>query len=137
MTSRSGFAELASWLFAAIGVAFAVLSFFPAGFDALNALLIPGAEPGDSTSRVYAVVMGGVLAGFGTTFALCARGSVRKEPRIARALLAGVVTWFVVDTTGSALHLAWPNVIFNVCGMALLLPAVLRLPTRAPHQPES
>jgi hypothetical protein len=125
---RRSSAQIAAWLFAATGLGFAALSFFSGPFDFANALLIPNADPSGPTSRVYAVVMGGVLGGFGTTIALIARKRSHGAPNTVSALQAGVLTWFVVDTSGSLLHGAWPNAIFNLVGVMVLLPTISSLP---------
>jgi hypothetical protein len=124
MTLRPSCAQVAGWLFAAVGLGFAALSFSPGPFDFVNALLIPNANPSGPTSRVYAVVMGGVLCGFGTTIALICRSASTGAPSTVSALQTGVLAWFVVDTSGSLLHGAWPNAIFNLVVVMVLLPTI-------------
>ncbi len=83
-------------------------------------------------SRLNFVVTGGVLAGWGVSFALLARAMLTPAPTVdtlvvLRALAKGVVTWFVVDSAGSAWLGAWPNVVANLVLLGVLLGPLVAL----------
>ena len=126
MNMRRNWAALAGWLFALIGLVFCALSFVDPAFDWVNSIMISNAEPADSTSRMYALVMGAVLAGFGTTIARVATATDAGRRAVLRAMVDGVMTWYLIDTSGSLLHGSWQNAIFNTIGIAILLPALLK-----------
>ncbi len=126
MNPNKNHLEAASWLFASIGFAFCILSFFDPAFDRLNAILIPDAAPADPTSRLYALVMGAVLAGFGTTLAILARTATVEPGNVDKAILAGFSTWFFLDTGGSLLHGSWQNAVFNSVALAIFLPGLMQ-----------
>ncbi len=90
-------------------------------------------------SQLIWVVMGGVLAGWGISFTLLARAMLNNEravatPLVLRALATGVTAWYVLDSGGSALLGAWPNVASNTVFLALLLTPLLLLMARVQAQ---
>ena len=90
-----------------------------------------------ATAQVNAV-LGGVMAGWGTMLFLLAGGPMRDgDGRIARAVLAGLVVWFVVDSTFSFVSGIPGNVVLNVGSLAALaLPlALLCRPPAVPGSP--
>jgi len=119
--------EIIGWMSATLGLAFCAMSFVDPAFDFVNSILVNGYEPADNTSRLYCLVMGAVFAGYGTTIATVAKVIDQGRTPIAKSLLAGVLTWFVIDTTGSLAHGSWQNAIFNVLGLCLLAPATWSL----------
>ncbi|MEO0322968.1 MAG: hypothetical protein AAF447_08420 [Myxococcota bacterium] len=76
-------------------------------------------------------LFGAITAGFGLTIRRLGLGVVANEidaPLLRRALLEGLVLWFVTDNTASVATGAYPNVALNVAFLAMLLIPVLALP---------
>ncbi|MEM9332423.1 MAG: hypothetical protein AAGA53_13925 [Pseudomonadota bacterium] len=65
-------------------------------------------------------ICGGLMAGWGLMMWMLATKIYPKEPELARSIiLTSVITWFLFDSTGSALAGAPMNVVYNV-GFLLL-----------------
>ncbi len=64
---------------------------------------------------------GATLAGWGIVLVFIARGPFAgREPWAWRAVAAGTVTWFLLDTGVSVVHGVLPNVVLNVVVMVLI-----------------
>lgn len=74
----------------------------------------------DNVHLLVAAVAGGLMTGWGV-FML----ALSKACDLSKALLLGALTWFVVDSTGSAIAGAPMNGVFNLGFLALLLWPVL------------
>ncbi|MBY0448476.1 MAG: hypothetical protein K2P95_07275 [Hyphomonadaceae bacterium] len=66
-------------------------------------------------TRFLSALTGGFLAGWGVTIWLISDLVYDKAPELARrAVLYGILTWFVFDSTGSYLSGNGSNVLFNI-----------------------
>ena len=75
----------------------------------------------DPVACFTAGVCGAVLAGWGATLALLARDLERLGPRtLGRAVVAGLVLWFVLDCATSIAHGAYFNCLGNLVYLGLL-----------------
>ncbi|MDM7985429.1 MAG: hypothetical protein QUV02_13385 [Maricaulis sp.] len=74
----------------------------------------------DSVHLLVAAVAGGLMTGWGV-FML----ALSKDCDLSKALLLGALTWFVVDSSGSAIAGAPMNGVFNLGFLALMLWPVL------------
>lgn len=95
-------------------------------FDFLNWPL--DGNPGALTpvAMFMSAIGGGVLAGLGIlNWLLVAPAIEAGERRILNAALASVFTWFVIDSTGSVLAGAAPNVFFNLIILALYVAPIV------------
>ncbi|PSL20621.1 excinuclease ABC subunit A [Shimia abyssi] len=67
-------------------------------------------------------ICGGLLAGFGVVMWRITIDVYAKHPALgARIIKAGIVTWFLIDSTGSVLAGAWFNVVLNSGFLALFM----------------
>lgn len=78
----------------------------------------PGAL--DNVHLLVAAVAGGLMTGWGV-FML----ALSRDCELSKALLLGALTWFVVDSAGSAIAGAPMNGVFNLGFLILLLWPVL------------
>lgn len=124
---------IAGWGYVGVGLAFAVVSLEPEVLRWIAALALPGAGPVDRTAQLFSGIAGGLTAGFGATMVVGARLEAAVRSGVARAIAAGLLAWFVVDSAASALHGSWQNVIGNLAFLALGLPPALALAGRASH----
>lgn len=116
------------WALAAFGVE------APAriGFDILKWPL--DGDPGafDANHRWFGALGGAFLTALGVLLhLLVAPGIARGDRDVKRAGVIAIMTWFVIDSSGSIASGAAPNAAFNVVILALLL-APLLLAKRAP-----
>jgi hypothetical protein len=75
---------------------------------------IDGNQTYEPTTRFLSALTGGFLTGWGVTIWLLATKVYDKAPEMVRlAVLAGILSWFVVDSTGSYIAGATSNVFFN------------------------
>jgi hypothetical protein len=89
------------------------LVFFP--FDSAE----KATEP---VSRLLAALSGGAFVGFGFTFWLIITKLMPREPQLAKSMMtSGLLSWFVVDSTGSMLSGASFNVVLNCVILACFL----------------
>jgi hypothetical protein len=85
-------------------------------------------DPGalNPTARFMSAIAGGILVGFGVlNWLLVAPAITSGDRRVLDAALASVATWFVIDSTGSALSGHAPNVAFNAVILILYALPVL------------
>ncbi len=82
-----------------------------------------GAETGAShEARLLYAISGGVLAGWGWLIWSVAGDVHSRDPGLARRIIRqSVLTWFVIDCTGSVLAGAPVNVLPNLIFLALFL----------------
>jgi hypothetical protein len=80
----------------------------------------------DLTTRAVNAVLGGVMVGWGTLMFLLVRNFLNNDFALVRkVILIGILSWFVIDSTGSFLaELPW-NVVLNVSFLCLFLPPLL------------
>lgn len=88
-------------------VAFVDLAFWP---------LDGSPEALDRVDLLVAAIAGGLMAGWGVFILMIAR-----ERSLATALIAGVMTWFIIDGAGSIAAGAPMNAVFNTGFLALML----------------
>lgn len=82
-------------------------------------------------SRLLAAVGGGVMTGWGILLWLVVTRLFAREPQLARTMiLAAMIGWFVVDSTGSVLAGAPLNAMLNL-GFLLLFVIPLWRPAKA------
>jgi len=119
--------EWAAWF----GVGIAAILWAGAAFEplrpTLEAIVGPVLSGGDGTltqaGLLSTVIMGGIFVGWCVTIALLARDA-SSHAAVGRAILWGIMVWFVVDSTGSVLVGAAPNVLLNTVFLVVLaLPA--------------
>jgi len=68
-----------------------------------------------STMRFLSALTGGFLLGWGVMIWFLSGKVYDAEPEgVRRAVLAGMLSWFVLDSAGSILSGHWPNALFNV-----------------------
>lgn len=79
----------------------------------------------DPQARLFCAIAGGVCAGWGVMLWLLAREPCLDGARLVRLAVAPLLTWFVVDSTGSALAGAPLNAFGNALYLALLLAPLL------------
>lgn len=73
-------------------------------------------------ARLLCAIGGGVLAGWGIMMWLLVRKLFMREPAAVRAaLLAGMITWYAIDSTFSAFAGAPFNAVLNVPFLLLFL----------------
>jgi hypothetical protein len=77
---------------------------------------IDGAQNvGAPETRLLNAIGGGVMAGWGVLLWLLTTRLYPRDPKLARQLIIpSIVTWFVIDSTGSILAGAPLNAVFNV-----------------------
>ncbi len=64
--------------------------------------------------QFFLALIGGIMAGWGAMMlALASVWTPASAPALRRAVILGTVVWFVLDSTGSVLTGAWPNVAPN------------------------
>lgn len=124
------------WLLAAnvlvivAGVGLALLALFGSMSWLMGVLYLPG-EPDVSEARTlsFAIgVSGAVMVGWGASMLLVYLDATTiEQPRLARAFLVGVVTWFVLDCAVSLTLGAVVNAAANVVFLAALLPPLAAL----------
>jgi hypothetical protein len=69
---------------------------------------------------------GATVAGFGVLTTFVAMKAFAKGEKWGRnALLAGLTTWYVLDTLASALSAVWPNVLLNTVIALLVAPPLI------------
>jgi hypothetical protein len=127
------------WLLAAAafvvlaGLGLVLLALFGSMRWLMEVLYLPG-EPDVAAARTlsFAIgVSGAVMIGWGVSMLLVfAAASSAEQPRIARAFLAGVIVWFVLDCTVSLALGAVLNAAANVIFLATLLPPLAALGRR-------
>ena len=67
------------------------------------------------TTQFLAALTGGFLFGWGVMIWFLSGKVYDAEPEgVRRAVLAGMLSWFVLDSAGSILSGHWPNALFNV-----------------------
>ncbi len=79
-------------------------------------------RPGAPTplSKLMSAIGGGVLVALGViNWLLVAPAVETGDRRILNAALASMLTWFAIDSAGSVLSGAAPNVVFNLIILAL------------------
>ena len=80
----------------------------------------------DLTTRAVNAVLGGVMVGWGTLIFLLVRNFLNNDFALVRKLiLVSIVSWFVIDSTGSFLAELPGNVLLNVSFLCLFLPPFL------------
>jgi hypothetical protein len=80
----------------------------------------------DLTTRAVNAVLGGVMVGWGTLIFLLVRNFLNNDFALVRKLiLVSIVSWFVIDSTGSFLAELPGNVLLNVSFLCLFLPPLL------------
>ncbi len=127
--SQSLWLKIASGITIASGLAFAAAAHQAFAGSALEFLALVGAgQDGDMTTaqRLLSAISGGVLTGFGMMIWAITTRLVPRDPALARQLiLTGILSWFIVDSTGSVIAGAAMNVVPNI-GFLLLfaVPAV-------------
>lgn len=97
-------------------------------FDALRWPL--DGDPADfpTTARQSNAVLGGVLVGWGATLLTLTFGPLQRDVQgVSRAMLWGLVTWFVVDSAGSLAAELPGNLVLNVTFLGLFLAPILTL----------
>ena len=73
-------------------------------------------------TRLLAAIGGGVLIGWGVLLWQLAGEMFDRAPEgVGRLIKTSVVTWFLVDSTGSLASGAWLNVVANLAFLALFL----------------
>lgn len=95
-------------------------------FDVLNWPL--DGDPGalNPAAKFMSAVGGGVLFGMGVlNWVLVAPAIETGDRRVLNAALASIFSWFLVDSTGSALSGNAPNVFFNLVILALYVLPVM------------
>ena len=120
----------AGLVYMVLGIGGVMLTAWPAGFAWFNHLVSATAAPTPATGAVidmYGAVAGGMLAGLGAFLLGLARALDQGARALAGAALAGVLTWYGLDTVGSLAHGAWPNAISNTLLLAIPLPPLLLL----------
>ena len=122
MGSKRVWMERSGWAYVAAGMVIVALAFAPSWLDALDRLALAGADPATPITRLYAAIAGALTAGLGVTIALSARWLDRGPAAVARALGAGVLTWFVLDSGASLALGSWQNVVGNLGFLLLGLP---------------
>lgn len=74
------------------------------------------------SSRLFAAISGGVMAGWGVLLWLLTTRLYRDNPELARTLItASIGIWFVVDSLGSIAAGAVLNAVFNLVFLELFL----------------
>lgn len=89
----------------------------------------PGVAEMETTvaMRLLSAIAGGVMVGWGVTLYYVAGPVLEMDPGLARRIIgAGVISWFLVDSTGSVIAGAPLNVLGNLVFLAAFL-----LPLRA------
>ena len=77
-------------------------------------------------ARLWIGISGGLLAGWGATLYLLTTEVYAKDAQTGgRIILVGVVTWFIVDSTGSVVAGAPFNAVLNVSFLLLFTLPVL------------
>ena len=80
----------------------------------------------DLTSRALNAVLGGVMVGWGTLMFLLVRNFLNNDFVLVRKLmLIGIMSWFVIDSTGSFFAKLPGNVLLNLSFLCLFLPPLL------------
>lgn len=90
----------------------------------------PDGQPDVFSSEAYALnaVTGGLMAGWGLSMFLLSSGPLaRGEPGTRRAMLAGILAWFLVDSAGSLAAGLPGNVVLNTLFLAFFLPPLFGL----------
>lgn len=84
---------------------------------------ISGAEDGTApVARLMLAIAGGVIAGLGAIWLVASGRPCQSAPLMVRQMLiAGALTWFAVDSTGSILAAAPVNVLSNAFYLMFLL----------------
>jgi len=82
---------------------------------------------------------GATVAGFGVLATFVAMNAFARGEKWGRnALLAGLTTWYILDTLVSALSAVWPNVLLNTVIALLVAPPlvatwnVFEIPNKSP-----
>lgn len=99
------------------------LAFFP----------LDGAQSMDAPAiRLFSAICGGVLVGWGALLWLVADRLAPRDPGLARLMiLLSLVSWFVVDSIGSAVSGGHGNVLGNTVFLLMFLIPALHLPRAA------
>jgi hypothetical protein len=102
---------------------FADIAFWP--IDGAPAITTPDA-------RLFAVIAGGLTAGFCATVGLTLDHAMRSgDVALVRTATVGLLVWFVLDSTGSLAAGAWMNVPLNAAILAgFLIPIGLWKPAK-------
>ncbi|WP_298291395.1 hypothetical protein [uncultured Litoreibacter sp.] len=123
---------------AIFGISFALAAYPPLSLPAMQFAdlviwPIAGAEDGSSpVARLMLAIGGGVIAGIGAIWFAASGAPCRTAPGAVRQMIvAGSITWFIVDSTGSVLAAAPLNVLGNIPFLALLLWPVWSAPQTA------
>ncbi len=98
-------------------------AFLPNLFFDLVFFPFDGAEgANEPVSRLLAALSGGAFLGFGVTFWLIVTKLMPREPQLAKSIMIlGLLSWFLVDSTGSVLSGAWFNAVLNCAILACFL----------------
>ncbi|MEP2531009.1 excinuclease ABC subunit A [Shimia sp.] len=81
----------------------------------------------DPSAHLLGAISGGLLFGFGVMSYQITTHVYANDPAIGgRILRWGIISWFLVDCTGSVLAGAWFNVILNSGFLALFLIPIAR-----------
>ena len=95
-------------------------------FDLLSWPIDGNPGPLNPAATFMSAIGGGVLVGLGVlNWLLVAPAIEAGDQRILNAALASVLSWFVVDSAGSAISGNAPNVVFNLVILALYVLPVL------------
>jgi hypothetical protein len=82
----------------------------------------------DRDARALNAVLGGVMVGWGAMMLALTWSPLADDgPGLARPLLIGVVTWYVVDSVGSFAAGLPGNVVLNTSFLVLFLPPLVSL----------
>ncbi|MEO0599979.1 MAG: hypothetical protein AAF211_00995 [Myxococcota bacterium] len=97
-------------------------------FDVLHWPLDGNPSRFDALTMQVDAVLGGVMVGWGVTLLALTFGPLQRDVRgVARAMLSGLVTWFVVDSAGSLAAGLPANVVLNTVFLGLFLVPLLSL----------
>ncbi|MCY6379455.1 hypothetical protein [Hoeflea prorocentri] len=91
----------------------------------------PSGDP--PQARLLWAIGSGIIAGWGVMIWMVTSRVYARDPALGRPIiLTAVITWFVIDSTGSVLAGAPMNVLYN-CGFLLLFVIPLRRPAEVVH----
>ncbi len=96
-------------------------------------LPLDGAQSMDTPAgRLFSAVTGGVLVGWGVLLWLIADRLIPRDPALARQMiLLSLLTWFVIDSMGSAVSGGYGNLLGNIVFLLMFLIPTLQLPRTA------
>jgi hypothetical protein len=126
-----------------LAMVFTLMIGFHAGMaffiDLAHLPLDGGQDFASDSELLLGAISGGLLTGFGVMAWQVIDKVFDTDPKTGSTILTyGIVTWFVVDSTGSVLAGAWFNVILNAGFLALfMVPIMLRNPIDGPQAVEN